>query len=303
MRLFLSVAAAVCFISSTARATEKPVELSPGEAIPVKIISTDHLGVFKPDQPAVLPMVVVSFQTQASEKGSGSGVFSSGTLQYTLDGISGGLMQKIADDAQNAIEAELKAGGWQVLPASSAMATDAYKSWSATPDPSGEEVKRQFFSAGKGTNTLSSQEMERVYVGGGRPLVGNGVVLGGWTAAPAICRIGQALGAKVILVRLIVNFANISAGRRGFFGGQQWRSSSTLEISYAEMDVYPPDASGATPARLKMETPVTLHSNFVQEVQHAGSHYTISADPARYAQDTTEAVRAVAKGFVAKSAR
>ena len=304
MRIPPGLLLASCFFYLTARAGDKPVEIKSGEAIPASSITADHLGPFKPDLPAVLPMVVVSFQTQAAEKGSGSGSFSSGTLQYTLDGISPALMQKIANEAQDAIESELKAGGWQLLPVAKAIATDAYKSWSASPDVSGDEVKRQFFSVGKGTNSLSSKELERVFVGGGRPLVGNGIVLGGWTAAPALCKIGQALGAKVILVRVIVNFANINTGKRSLFTGhQEWKSKATLEISHAEMDVYPPDASGATPARLKTDASITLRSDFVKDVQQTGSHYTVVADPDRYEKDTVEAVRSVAKGFVAKSVK
>jgi hypothetical protein len=166
------------------------------------------------------------------------------------------------------------------------------------------EVKRHFFSAGKGTNSLSSKELERNFVGGGRALVGNGVVLGGWTAAPAICRLGQAVGAKVVLVRFVVNFVSITTGKNHLFlGTQSWRSGTTLEISHAEMDVYPPDADGATPTRLKTDSPVTLHSNFVKEVQHSGSHYTVTADPVLYEKDSVEAIRCVAKGFVAQSGK
>jgi hypothetical protein len=229
------------------------------------------------------------------------GIFSGGDLRYTLDGVSPALMQKVADEAQAAVEAELRAAGWQVLSAEKAVAADASRSWSKSPDVSGEEVKRQFFSAGKGTSSFSSKEMERVFVGGKRPLVGNGMVLGGWTAAGALCQIGKAVGAKVILFRAIVNFANIQTGRRGFFGGQNWKSNSTMEISYAEMDVYPPDSSGATPARLATDTPVTLRSDFVKGVQKDRSHFTIVADPDRYENDTVEAIRSVAKGFVAQS--
>jgi hypothetical protein len=306
MRKSLPVLAASCALSITAWAGDKPVEVSAGSAIPAKIIATSHLGPLKQDLPAVLPMVVVSFQTQATEKGGsgplGSGIFSSGALQYTLEGITPALMQKIADETQEAIEAELQAVGWQVLPAEKATETEAYKAWSKAPDASGVEVKREFFSQGKGTNTFSSKEMERVFVAGKRPLVGNGVVLGGWTAAPSLCLIGKEVGAKVVLFRAIVNFATISAGKKGLFtGSQQWKSSSTLDVSYAEMDVYPPDSSGATPSRLNTDTPITLHSDFVKDVQKSGSHMTIVADPERYEKDTVEALRAVAKGFAAES--
>jgi hypothetical protein len=296
---------AACAISAAAWAADKPFEVKAGDAIPSKIITTSHLGPFKHDMPAVLPMVVVSFQTQASEKGGsgqfGLGVFSSGALQYTLDGVSTDVMQKIADDAQLAVEAELAAAGWQVMPAEKAVDTDAYRAWSKTPDVSSSEVKRQFFSAGKGTSSLTSSEMERVFVGGKRPLVGNGMVLGGWTAAPSLCQIGKAVGAKVILFRVIVNFANITPSKRGFFTGQSWKSGADLEISYAEMDVYPPDASGATPARLTTDVPVTLHSDFVRDVKRSGSLHTVVADPAPYARDTVAAIGAIARGFAAVS--
>jgi len=303
MRLTCFHLALGCVLGLTLGAADKPFEVKVGEAIPAKIIYTDHLGPFKHDLPAVLPMVVVSFQTQATEKGnSAMGIFTSGTKEYTLDGISPALMQKITDQVQEALEAELKAGGWQIIPAEKAMELDAYKAWAKSPDPSGDEVKRAFFSKGKGTNTLSSKEMERVFVGGKHPLVGNGVVLGGWMGAPAICKLGQALNAKFILFRALVNFANIEAGKRGLFTGRQtWKSSTILEVSYAELDVYPPDASGATPARLHTEVPVTMLSDFITDDKHEGSHHTLMADPERYEKDTVEALRAVAKGFVAVS--
>ena len=303
MRNSLTIFAVSCGISMSAWAGDKPFEVKPGEAVPAKIISTNHLGPFKHDLPAVLPMVVVSFQTQAADKGSGSGFFGSSGMQYTLEGVSNDVMQKIADEAQDAIEAELKAGGWQVLPADKLVDIEAYKSWIKSPETSGEEVKRSFFSLGKGTNTFSSREMERVFVGGKRPLVGNSTVLGGWSAAGSLCQIGKALDAKVILFRAIVNFANIHAGKNGLFSGQEWKGSTTLEVSYAEMDVYPPDAKGATPARLTTDNPVTLHSEFVKDVKKSKSDRTIVADPARYASDTVEAIRAVAKGFVAESGK
>jgi hypothetical protein len=303
MRDSLTVVFVSCVLGVSAWAGDKPFEVKPGDAIPAKIITTSHLGPFKHDLPAVLPMVVVSFQTQAADKGSGSGFFGSSGIQYTLSGISNDVMQKTADEAQAAIEAELKAGGWQILPADKFTELEAYKSWIKSPETSGEEVKRSFFSAGKGTNTFSSKEMERVFVGGNRPLVGNSMVLGGWTAASSLCQIGKALDAKVIVFRAIVNFANIHAGKNGLFSGQEWKGSTTLEISYAEMDVYPPDAKGATPARLTTDNPVTVHSEFVKDVQKSKSDRTIVADPARYASDTVEAIRAVAKGFVAESSK
>ena len=302
MRLTLPLLTAACAICLTARANDKPVEIRPGEAIPASLITTNHLSPFKHDLPAVLPMVVVSFQTQATEK-AGSSLLGSGGIQYTLDGISGSLMQKIADEAQAAVEAELQAAGWQILPPEKATATAVYQAWSKSPDPSREEVKRQFYSAGRGTNTFSSKELERVYVGGGRALVGNGVVLGGWTAGGSFCQIGQALGAKVILVRFIVNFANISAGKRGLFSGQEWKGKTDLEISHSEMDVYPPDATGATPARLTTEKALTLHSEFIREVLKSSGGRTIVADPVRYETDIVEAVRCVARGFAAQSGK
>jgi hypothetical protein len=67
MRKRLSVLVASCAISFTAWAGDKPVEVKPGDAIPSGIITTNHLGPFKNDMPAVPPMVVVSFQTEASE--------------------------------------------------------------------------------------------------------------------------------------------------------------------------------------------------------------------------------------------
>jgi hypothetical protein len=301
MRIRSFILSLACLVGATARAGDKPVEIKAGEAIPSGIIATSHLGPFKHDLPAVLPMVVVSFQTQATEKG-GSGMFKSFGMQYTLDGISGAVMQKIADEVQEALEAELKAGGWQILSPDKVTGLDTYKEWSKSPDTSRDEVKREFFSAGKGTNTFSSKEMERVFVGGGRPLVGNGIVLGGWTAAPAICRIGLAAGAKVVLFRAIVNFANIAAGKRGLFTGhQEWKGRASLEVSYAELDVYPPDASGATPARLNTDTPVTLHSEFIKDVQKSDGGTVVVADPEHYEKDTVEVIRCVAKGFVAKS--
>lgn len=294
MRNFSTILAASCAISLTALAGDKLIQVQTGEAIPAKIISTSHLGPFKHDMPAVLPMVVVSFQTQATEKQGG--------MQYTLDGVSPDVMQQVADQAQDAIEVELKAAGWEVLPATKTADSEAFKAWSKSPDTSGSEVKRQFFSAGKGANTLSSKEMERVFVGGKRPLVGNGMVLGGWTAAGKLCQIGKDLGAKVILFRAIVNFANIKSGVMGLFSGQVWKGSSTLEVSYAEMDVYPASSSGSEPARLTTDTPVTMPSDFVKDVQkESGGSRTIVADPDRYAKDTVDAIRSVAKGFVALS--
>lgn len=303
MRPPSSILAISCALSLSLGAADKPYEVKAGEAIPSKIIYTDHLGPYKHDLPAILPLVVVSFQTQATEKGRGGGIFSSGTLQYTLDGISPALMQKITDQVQEALEAELKASGWQIIPAEKAVELDAYKAWAKSPDPSGGEVERSVISKGKGVNSLfASKELERVFVGGKRPLVGNGTVLGGWAGAPAICKLGLALNAKVILFRALVNFANIETGKRGLFtGSQSWKSSTVLEVSYAELDVYPPDASGTTPARLHTELPVTMFSDFITDAKKDGSHHTLTANPERYEKDTVETLRAVAKGFAAVS--
>jgi hypothetical protein len=69
------------------------------------------------------------------------------------------------------------------------------------------------------------------------------------------------------------------------------------------MDVYPPDSSGATPARISTDAPITMHSDFVKEVQKSGSSRTIVADADRYRMDTVEAIRSVARGFVAESGK
>ena len=304
MRRCVYVCVAICALSLNVWAGEKLIEVQPGEAIPSKAIRTSHLGPFKHDMPAVLPMVVVSFQTNAAEKGSGTGFGGMGgkALEYTLDGVSNERMQKIADEVQEAVESELKAAGWQIMPAEKVTDLEEYKSWTKSPDPTGEEVKRKFFSAGKGTNTFSSKEMERVFVGGKRPLVGNGVVLGGFTAAPSICRLAKAAGAKVILFRVIVNFANITAGKNNVFAGRQdYKSKASLEISYAEIVVYPPDSNGTTPARIDTEDPVTMHSEFVKDVQKSGRDHTVVADPDVYEKDVVAAIHSVAKGFAAES--
>ena len=306
MRKFMCVLAAYCAVSLFAWSEEKPVDVKPGEAIPSKAIKTNHLGPFKNDMPAVVPMVVVSFQTEASDKGQGGGFglasLSGKGIDYTLNGVSPARMQKIADEAQAAVESELKAAGWQIMPAEKLADLEEYKSWTKSPDQSGEEVKRSFFNRGKGTNTFSSREMERVFVGGKRPLVGNGAVLGGFTGAPSICRIGKAAGAKVILFRAIVNFSSIEAGQNHVFLGKQgYKSGASLEINYAEMDVYPPDANGTTPARLDTDAPITMQSEFVKDMEKKGMSHTVVADPDIYERDTVEAIRSVAKGFAAET--
>ena len=295
MKIRFILSALACTVGSFAWAA-KSVEVAPGQAIPASIITTNNAGVFKADVPCVVPMVVVSFQTEVTEKG-GSSLLGGGGINYTLEGISPALMQKIADEAQDAVESELKAGGWQVLPVEKVAALDVYKSWIQSPDPSVEEVKRSFFSAGKATNTFSSKEMERVFVGGQRPLVGNGIVLGGWTAAASLCKMGKAIGARVILCRVLVNFAAVSAGKAGLFSGQEWRGKAGLEIGYAEMQAYPPDASGATPARLNTDTVINMHSDFIKDVQKTRKGRNIIADPDKYEKDTVDAIRSVAKGF------
>ena len=45
-----------------------------------------------------------------------------------LDGITPILMQKITDEAQEAIEAALIAGGWQIMPFEMIAELDIYKS-------------------------------------------------------------------------------------------------------------------------------------------------------------------------------
>jgi hypothetical protein len=252
-------------------------------------------------------MVVIRFQTEASDRGQGGGFglasLSGKGIDYILSGVSPARMQKIADEAQEAVESELKAAGWQIMPAEKLADMDEYKSWTKSPDESGQEVKRSLFTdRGRGTNSTSSREMERVFVGGMRPLVGNGVVLGGLTGAPTICRIGKAAGAKVVLFRADVNFSNIHAGQNHIFlGTQQYKSEAALEISYAEMDVYPPDANGTTPARLDTDAPITMHSGFVKDMEGKGMSHTVVADPDIYAKDTVEAIRSIAKGFAGET--
>ena len=143
-RLCVLAAISAVSVSGLAWASDKPIEVKPGEAIPSHAIKTNHLGVFKHDMPAVLPMVVVSFQTSATEKGSGGSMLSLGSngLEYKLDGISPDLMQKIANEAQEAVEGELKAAGWQIVPAEKLAGLEEYKSWTKSPDASGEETKR-----------------------------------------------------------------------------------------------------------------------------------------------------------------
>ncbi len=298
MRMSHSTQVAVWALSLTLWAGDKPIEVKPGEAIPAKIIRSDHMGPFKADVPAVLPMVVISFQTQLTEKGSGLGSFLGGGKEYTLGGISPALMQKITDEAQEAIEAELTAAGWKVLPFDKIAELDVYKAWIKSPDHSVEEVKRQFFSAGKGASTLSAKEMERVFVGGKRPLVGNGMVLGGWTGGIALCKIGHAVGAKVILFRALVNFEQAGAGF-GIFSGSEWHQKTGLQISYAEMQAYPPDASGSTPTRIATEAAIALPADWVKDIEKTSNGKKLMADPERYEQATVEAIRSVAKGFAA----
>ena len=110
-----SVIVAFAFALSSSAWAAKSVEVAPGQAIPASIITTNNAGVFKADVPCVVPMVVVSFQTEVTEK-AGSSLLGGGGINYTLEGISPALMQKIADEAQDAVESELKAGGWQVVP-------------------------------------------------------------------------------------------------------------------------------------------------------------------------------------------
>ena len=122
---------------------------------------------------------------------------------------------------------------------------------------------------------------------------------GGWTGGINFCKIGKAAGARVMLFRVLVNFASAKAGKAGLFTAQTWKGKTDLEIGYAEMQAYPPDASGATPSRFSTDTVITKNSDFVRDVQKSHGGKTIVADPERYEQDTVDAIRSVAKGFAA----
>ena len=274
---------------------KKPLEVTPGQAIPTSAITTQFSGKFKTDLPMVVPMVIVSFQTRIR-----GGMLGANTDEYVLKGVSPEAMQAVTDQVQDMLETELKAAGATFVPFEALAAQEHYRTWVSSPDPMGAEAKRSFFRQGKGGSGGSTTEWERIFTAHGRPLVGNGGIFGGFSSTRHLCLSAQAMKARVVIFRATVNFASIKTNKNAWIGMESIKGHSALEIGFAQMMCFGPDG---TPGRIETDREITMGSDFISGLEADTRGITsrgVQADPGRFAKDTVEALRSIVKGFIAE---
>jgi hypothetical protein len=207
-----------------------------------------------------LPYFQVEFAQQSSASAFAMSMDKGGSSKkttVTLTGVDPRQFQSIADDFYDAVVADLKAAGIEVVPLEELQATPEFKKLSGHGFESAPYRVEHFSNV---SQFYAPHGMKVYFIAGDPRLTGEstgkkskGSLIGGLSVAisgvTSVYSGGQysypdeekalsaALGAQVLRVRVVVDFADVSAAGDNFGGGKT-STSTSVKISFAPVDSF-----------------------------------------------------------------
>lgn len=234
----VTLATALALAAPAAQARDEPaVALSP-QAQPAdladKVFTTSDPAAIKGMKRVALPSFQVEFVTRSSAQASTSGFASAGRTSvaayYTLVGVGEADFQALTNQLHADFVRDLQQMGVEVVPFAQVQASAAYRKLAAGAQPA------PFTKSGGGTSSVALAPAGQLIYGSALAAAKSDSTLGALSAlANAGAMLGAAfdtvdlakeLDARIVEVRLVVDFAQVASSDKGFLS----RLSSTAAV-------------------------------------------------------------------------
>lgn len=291
--------------------------------IPKVVVGTDfgQGGNLSGATKIVVPLIAVAFETTAkasvTRSSGGGATIKSKSLQTHLL-VEDKVLQAIADQMQAAVEKDLAAQGFELLPVD-AVDRESRITGIAKNEKTGVEVGDNFMAGFGGNGTYN-----RWFTAGGRPLFGTGAqaVL---SETSALIRTARETGKTLLFYRFKVQYTEMDAKNNLLFSDV--KGKNLLHIVSADLCVFTP--AHTLGSKLKLNANITAGDGYLQEVRElpadqsawkalnlgaamdsllngsintttqskASGHYAIVANPERYTADSLALMKAISLQF------
>ena len=236
-----------------------------------------------------VPVVAIAFESRAMGSATSSFIGRNQSLEARLSGIDDDALQAIADQAQDIVEADLRAQGFELLPRDAVDQEPRYAGI-AKNGVAHEETKDDFAS-GFGGNGI----FNRWFTAGNRPFFGTGM-RGVFSDHSALVHLARDTGKTVVLYRFKVQFTDIDA--KGGLAFSHLKGKASLHMVVADAAVFTP--ANTMGAMLQLDANLSSGVDFVSEMGSQGrGDNDIVADPAAYQDGSLKLIKAVSRQFAA----
>ena len=233
-----TLATALVLAAPTAQARDEPAVALTAQAQPAelatRVFTTSDPAAIKGMKRVALPSFQVEFVTRSSAQASTSGFASAGrssvSAYYTLVGVGEADFQALTNQLHADFVRDLQQMGVEVVPFAQVQASPAYRKLAAGAQPA------PFSKSGGGTSSVALAPAGQLIYGSAliaaksdslfgafSSLANTGAMVG---AALDTLELAKELDARIVDVRLVVDFAQIGSSDRGFLS----RLSSTASV-------------------------------------------------------------------------
>lgn len=258
----------------------KTIAVSADGTVPGIVADTKMgLGYTKGATQVAVPLIAVAFETSAQATTTGS--LSKKSLALRLE-VDDSVLRSICAELQTMVEKDLKAQGFEILPANS---IDHEARWTGiTKDGvTGAEVKDNFMSG-----FLGNGSMNRWYTAGDRPLFGTGAQAA-LSETSALIRTARERKISLLFYRFKVQFTDLEGRNNLVF--HYVKGQSVLHILSADLSVFTPAHTQGGMIILKEN--LTAGTDFVQELKGTKGDYKVVANPEQYKAASLSLIHAV----------
>lgn len=234
-----------------------------------------------------VPLIAVAFETSAEARISNASRERTTTKSLALRlQVDDAVLRTICADLQAAVEKDLVAQGFEILPKES-VDTEARWLGIAKDGKVGEDVKDNFMSGFMGNGSTN-----RWFTAGDRPLFGTGFT-GALSELSPLIRTAREKKISLLFYRFKVQFTDLE-GKNGLVFNYV-KGKNVLHLVSADLAVFTPEHTLG--ALIKLNANLTAGSDFVAELIGSPGRYVVVADPERYKADSLVLIKAASKQF------
>lgn len=236
----------------------------------------------------VVPVVAVAFESRAMANVNSTYIGRNQSLETRLS-IDEDVLQAIANQAQDIVEADLRAQGFELLPRDVVDQEPRYAGIAKKGVPRVET--KDDFASGFGGNGI----FNRWFTAGNRPFFGTGMT-GVFSDHSSLVHLARDTGKTVVLYRFKVQFTEMDAKSGVFFS--HLKGKTMLHMVNADMGVFTP--ANTMGAMFKLDANLAAGVDFISDMgSQARGDYDIVADPAAYEDGSLKLIKAVSQQFAA----
>ena len=235
----------------------------------------------------VVPVVAIAFEDRAMGNVTSSFIGRKQSFEARLSGVDDDVFQSIANQAQEIVEADLRAQGFELLPRD---AVDREPRFTGIPKKgvTGAEAKDDFMSGIGGNGSFN-----RWFTAGNRPFWGEGT-RGLFSEHSTLVHLARNTGKTVVLYRFKVQFAEVDAKSGVVFS--KLKGKTNLHLAGAEVGIFTP--ANTMGAMFNLDDNLSYGANFINTMSgNDDGDNRIVADPEAYEDGSLKLIKAVSRQF------